>query len=391
MGHKRPPASYGSAVTAGDILPLLRALLKRPSVTPDDAGCQELLIERLGAAGFACERMPFGKVSNLWARKGNEAPLLCFAGHTDVVPPGLAETWASDPFDPDIRNGHIYARGAADMKSSLVAMIVAAERFLQAASVFDGSIAFLITSDEEGLAQDGTKKVMQALAERGERIDWCVVGEPSSSKALGDTVRIGRRGSLNGRLTVNGVQGHAAYPEQAENPVTRFAPVLQELCETRWDEGTEYFPPSSFQVVQIAADGGALNVTPGCLHAKFNFRYSDHWHYHALQNAVAGILDRHGLDYRLDWDVSGEPFITAPGKLTDAVSDAIVSHCGVAPALSTGGGTSDGRFIAPHGADVVELGPVNASIHKTDERVKIDDVVALASIYEDIMHRLLGD
>lgn len=389
-----PPAANGHAVTAAppaddDLLSLLRALLLRRSVTPDDAGCQELLAERLSAAGFACERFTFGKVSNLWARAGSEDPIFCFAGHTDVVPPGPASAWSSDPFQPDIRDGHIYARGAADMKGGVAAMLVAAERFLMTAGNFGGSIAFLITSDEEGPACDGTKRLIRTLAERGERIRWCVIGEPSSSKALGDTIRIGRRGSLNGHLAVNGVQGHSAYPEKADNPIARFAPVLKALCEMNWDSGTDHFPPTSFQMVQLDADGGAANVTPSSLHARFNFRYSDQWHYSELEQAFVAILEQHALDYQIEWEVSGEPFITAPGSLTDAVSTAIEAHCGRQPILSTGGGTSDGRFIAPFGAEVVELGPVNATIHKADECLKLDDLMTLARIYQDILHLLL--
>ncbi len=376
-------------IARDEILPLLTALLRRPSITPDDAGCQELIIERLTAAGFVCEQLPFGRVTNLWARLGSASPLLCFAGHTDVVPTGAVGTWTSDPFEPRLDGDRLYARGAADMKGGLAAMLVAAEHFLQCAGDFNGSIAFLITSDEEGIARDGTKRVMQCLSQRGVQIDWCVIGEPSSHRKLGDTIRIGRRGSLYGRLTIRGVQGHVAYPQLANNPIARFAPALKILGETVWDEGNEFFPPSSFQMVSIESDGGAANVTPAMLHAGFNIRYCDEWQFADLQQAVATILDEQKLDYEIEWELSGEPFLTSPGILTDTVRDAVVAECGYRPEMSTGGGTSDGRFIAPYGSQVVELGPVNATIHQVDEFVSVADVSRLAMIYQRVMHALL--
>jgi succinyl-diaminopimelate desuccinylase len=371
------------------VLSLLFDLIRRRSVTPDDAGCQELIATRLGKLGFECETMVFGDVTNLWARHGSGPPVFCFAGHTDVVPPGDNGDWQSDPFEPDIRGEHVYGRGSADMKSGLAAMVVAVEDFLAAHPDHPGSIAFLITSDEEGRARDGTLKVMETLTARGEGIDWCVIGEPSSHAELGDVVRIGRRGSLSGMLEVRGVQGHVAYPHLADNPIRRFAPVLAELHGIVWDEGNEFFPPTSFQVVNIQSGIGAPNVTPAQLSARFNFRYSTEWDHHRLKERVKAILDAHEIDYKLDWHLSGEPFLTRPGPLIDAVSRAVEEQTGRAPELSTGGGTSDGRFISPAGADVVELGPVSASIHKIDEHVKMDDVRALASMYQRILELLL--
>ena len=334
--------------------------------------------------------MPFSDVTNLWARRGSDSPVLCFAGHTDVVPPGAAETWESDPFEPEIRNGNLYGRGAADMKSSLAAMIVAIERFVAAHPDHCGSIALLITSDEEGVARNGTLKVIETLSLRGENIDFCVIGEPSSQQSLADVVRVGRRGSLSGVLTIKGVQGHVAYPEHVDNPIHRFAPVLAELHSTVWDNGNENFPPTSFQVVDLRASGGAVNVTPQELQARFNFRYSTEWNHQELQTEVVRILDDSEIDYQLAWHLSGEPFLTDPGALIDAVEDAVKNQTGSAPELSTGGGTSDGRFISPYGAQVVELGPVNASIHKVNEHVKVEDVPRLEKIYRQIMENLLN-
>ena len=373
-------------------LNLLFDLLRRPSITPDDAGCQDIIASRLAKLGFECETMVFGDVTNLWARRGTGSPVFCFAGHTDVVPPGDVNDWQSDPFEPDIRGEHVYGRGSADMKSGLAAMVVAVERFLEDHPDHPGSIAFLITSDEEGRARDGTLKVMEALTKRGEEIDWCVIGEPSSHAELGDVVRIGRRGSLSGMLDVRGVQGHVAYPQLADNPIRRFAPVLAELHGIVWDEGNEFFPPTSFQVVNIQSGVGAPNVTPAQLSARFNFRYSTEWDHHRLKERVQAILDAHDIDYELRWHLSGEPFLTQPGRLIDAVSKAVEEHTGRAPELSTGGGTSDGRFISPAGVDVVELGPISASIHKIDEHVRLDDVGALASMYQRILElSLSGD
>jgi len=368
---------------------LLAELVKRPSVTPQDAGCQALIARRLESAGFTCEHLPFGDVSNLWARFGTDRPLLCFAGHTDVVPPGSLDQWHTPPFEAVIRDGFLYGRGAADMKAGLAAMVVAAERFTAANPAFPGSLGFLITSDEEGPATNGTRKVLQTLTERGEQIDWCVIGEPSSESALGDILRIGRRGSLNGRLRVKGQQGHVAYPALANNPIQRFAPALAEMCETVWDHGNDHFPPTSLQVVEIASGVGAINVTPAELRASLNFRYSTEWKHSGLQDALSGLLDRHGLDYEIDWELSGEPFLTSPGKLIDAATQAVIQECDLRPGLSTSGGTSDGRFISPAGAEVIELGPVNASIHKVNERVRISDVPRLASLYQRIVELLL--
>jgi len=370
-------------------LSLLFDLMRRRSVTPEDAGCQDVIGERLQNSGFECETMPFGDVTNLWARRGESSPLFCFAGHTDVVPPGDTDEWSSDPFEPDVRGGRVYGRGSADMKSGLAAMVVAVERFVHEHPDHRGSIAFLITSDEEGRARDGTLKVVEALTEKDEHIDWCVIGEPSSHEALGDVVRIGRRGSLSGMLEVHGEQGHVAYPHLADNPIRRFAPVLAELHEVKWDDGNDYFPPTSFQVVNLQSGVGAPNVTPGDLTARFNFRYSTEWDHHSLKKRVHAVIDAHSIDYELDWHLSGEPFLTKPGELIDAVSEAVREQTGTAPELSTAGGTSDGRFISPAGADVVELGPVSASIHKIDEYVREQDVAALARMYQRILEKML--
>ncbi|MFQ5546966.1 MAG: succinyl-diaminopimelate desuccinylase [Woeseia sp.] len=368
---------------------LLCDLIRRKSVTPDDAGCQGILAARLGELGFRCESLRFGDVDNLWARRGQDGPVLCFAGHTDVVPAGADHQWQSDPFEPTMRDGLLYGRGSADMKGALAAMIVALERFVAMHPKHDGSLAMLITSDEEGDARDGTLKVMETLGARDEHIDWCVLGEPSSQRELGDTLRIGRRGSLSGRLTVRGVQGHVAYPQLAENPIRRFAPVLEELYGIRWDEGNEHFPPTSFEVVELSSGSGFPNVTPPDLTAQFNFRYSTQWNHDGLKTRVREILDAHEIEFELDWQLSGEPFLTVPGRLTDIACRAVREQTGSDPKLSTGGGTSDGRFIAPAGADVVELGPVNASIHKIDEHIKLADVPRLATMYQRIMELLL--
>ena len=370
---------------------LLCDLIRRPSVTPDDAGCQDLMRQRLEAIGFTCETLQFNDVTNLWARRGTREPVLCLAGHTDVVPPGNLAEWDSDPFEPTFRDDLLYARGSADMKSGLAAMVVAVEDFIEAHPDHAGSIAFLITSDEEGRARDGTLRVMETLAERREQIDWCVLGEPSSERELGDIVRIGRRGSLSGMLRVNGVQGHVAYPQLADNPIRRFAPVLAELHDIHWDDGNDYFPPTSFQVVDVRAGVGAPNVTPGELTARFNFRYSTEWTHESLQQKVHAVFDAHDIDYDLDWHLSGKPFLTTPGRLVDVVQQAVTETVGKAPTLSTGGGTSDGRFISPAGVDVVELGPVNASIHKVNEHVRVDDVITLTTLYRRILELLLPD
>jgi succinyl-diaminopimelate desuccinylase len=371
-------------------LELTQDLLARRSVTPADEGCQEVMARRLRAAGFRVEPLRYGNVENLWARRGGEPPVFCFAGHTDVVPSGPLEEWSSDPFAPVIRDGLLYGRGAADMKSGLAAMVTATEAFVGAHPQHKGSIAFLITSDEEGPSVDGTKRVVETLRQRGERIDWCLVGEPSSEATVGDTVKVGRRGSLSGRLTVHGVQGHVAYPQLAENPVHALAPALAELTSRRWDEGTEHFQPTSFQVSNINAGTGAPNVIPGELRARFNLRYSPVQTLAGLKATVEEILQRHGVRFSLDWYVSGEPFYTLPGLLSAAVSAAVSEVTGVAPKLSTGGGTSDGRFIAALGAQVVELGVVNASIHKVNESVRVSDLETLHRMYVGVLKQLLA-
>ena len=368
---------------------LLRRLIERQSVTPDDAGCQSILRQRLEPLGFACESMCFGEVDNLWARRGTAEPLLCFAGHTDVVPAAPRAGWTSEPFAATLRNGNLYGRGAADMKGSIAAFLSALEMFVERHPNHRGSIALLITSDEEGRAIDGTRRVMEELTSRGERIDWCLVGEPSSHEAVGDTIRIGRRGSLTGRLTVNGTAGHVAYPHLADNPITRFAPALVELCHRRWDAGNEHFPPTSFQVVDIKSDSEAVNVVPGSLSVRFNFRYSTEWDEAALKASVEKVLEQHSLRYDIAWHTSGRPFLTSGGSLIEATRRAVRAETGRAPELSTGGGTSDGRFIAPSGADVVELGPVNASIHKPNEHVAVADLHKLKAIYRRLLEELL--
>jgi len=370
-------------------LELTLELLRRPSVSPADHGCIEALCARLAPLGFSNERLPFGPVENLWSRRGNHGPLLCFAGHTDVVPSGPREDWSSDPFEPIITDGLLYARGAADMKSSLAAMVTAAERFVARHPQHAGSLAFLFTSDEEGPSVDGTRKVVEVLEARHERIDWCVVGEPTSSDLLGDTIKVGRRGSLSGRLTVHGVQGHIAYPHLADNPVHGFAPALAELVQTHWDAGNEFFQPTTFQVSNIAAGTGAPNVVPGELKARFNLRFSTEQTVERLQQRVLEVLDRHHVQYSLEWFVSGLPFLTQPGILTDVVTRAVAETTGRTPVPSTTGGTSDGRFIAPTGAQVVEFGVPNATIHKVNECVRVDDIDTLSRSYERIMELLL--
>lgn len=373
-----------------DTLDLARQLIARPSLTPDDAGCQELMIARLETLGFTIERLRFGEVDNLWARRGAAEPLFAFAGHTDVVPTGPVPQWQSPPFTPTLRDGLLYGRGAADMKGSLAAMVTACERFVTAHPQHPGSLAFLITSDEEGPSIDGTVKVIQHLQARDERIRWCLVGEPTCEAQLGDTIKNGRRGSLSGQLLVEGVQGHVAYPQRADNPVHNAAPALAELCATVWDQGNESFPPTSFQISNLHAGTGATNVIPGTLEVLFNFRYSTEVTERELRRRVSEILDRYGLRYRIQWTHAGEPFLTPAGELVDAARSAIRKTVGIEATLSTSGGTSDGRFIAPTGAQVVELGPLNASIHKIDECVRADDLALLSSIYERILEHLLG-
>lgn len=372
-----------------DTLKLAKALIERRSLTPDDAGCLPLIQSQLESFGFEGEFMRFGDTDNLWTRRGNAAPLLVFAGHTDVVPTGPESDWHSPPFVAIERDGMLYGRGAADMKSSLAAMVTACQRFVQAHPDHRGSIGLLLTSDEEGPATHGTVKVVELLTNRGEFIDWCVVGEPSSLKRLGDTIRNGRRGSLSGLLTVKGVQGHVAYPDLVDNPIHRLAPALNELVATEWDQGNAYFPPTSFQVSNLNAGTGAENVVPGHLELQFNLRFSSELTPDAIQQRVHEILDRHDLDYALNWRLSGNPFLTEEGELTEATQAALQSVLGEHAELSTGGGTSDGRFIAPSGAQVIELGPLNATIHKVDECVNMEDIDKLSIIYEEIIKKLL--
>jgi succinyl-diaminopimelate desuccinylase len=372
-----------------DTLGFTQALIRRASVTPDDAGCQSLLTDRLQAAGFRIENMPFGEVSNFWARHGDSGPVFCFAGHTDVVPPGALEEWNTEPFSAEVKDCVLYGRGAADMKASLAAMVDAATEFVAKHPDHKGSIAFLITSDEEGRARDGTKKVMEFLAKRGDYIDWCVIGEPSCNDRLGDVIRIGRRGSLSGMLTVNGKQGHVAYPHLANNPIESFAPVLADLYSRELDQGNEYFPASSFQVVEIESGAGAPNVTPGTLSARFNIRYSTVWTHQQLQKFMEDLLDSHDLDYSLEWHLSGEPFFTPAAALANATRDAVRQITGIEAEFSTGGGTSDGRFIAPSGTHVVEFGPVNSTIHKVNEEIAVEDIDAIRRVYLSILERMM--
>ncbi len=380
---------------ANAALRLAEALIARRSVTPADGGCQDLLARRLGAIGFECVSLPFGpedaQVQNLWALRsgGAPGPVLCFAGHTDVVPTGPLEQWTSDPFVPSHRDGRLYGRGAADMKTSIAAMVVAVEEFVARTPQHAGGIAFLLTSDEEGPSVDGTVRVVEWLRERGQRLDACIVGEPTSLSRLGDMIKNGRRGSLSGRLVVKGIQGHVAYPQLARNPVHQLAPALAELAATRWDEGNAFFPATTWQVSNLQAGTGALNVIPGQAVVDFNFRFSTESTPEALKQRVQALLDRHGLEYELTWVLGGEPFLTTPGTLTDAVSGAIEAECGLRPELSTTGGTSDGRFIFKICPQVVELGPVNASIHKIDEHVEVAAVEKLKNVYRGTLERFL--
>ena len=368
---------------------LAKQLIARRSVTPDDAGCQEIMIARLQALGFTVDKLPFGEVTNFWARRGTDNPIYAFAGHTDVVPTGPEKQWQHPPFEPTIKDGYLYGRGASDMKGSLAAMITACERFIKDNPNHKGSIAFLITSDEEGPSVDGTVKVVQWLESRGDKMQGCVVGEPTSVQTVGDMVKNGRRGSLGGTLIIRGIQGHVAYPHLAANPIHLFAPALTELCQTQWDNGNEFFPATSFQVSNINGGTGATNVIPGELEVIFNFRYSTAVTHEELQQRVRQILDRHGLNYDLQWNLSGLPFLTPRGELIDATVAAIQEVTGLTTQLSTTGGTSDGRFIAPTGAQVIELGPSNATIHKIDECVKTEDLDKLSLMYENILQRLL--
>lgn len=368
-------------------------LMRIPSVTPDDNGCNQVMIDRLAALGFTIETMRFGNVNNFWARYGQSGPVLCFAGHTDVVPSGPEEKWSSPPFEPAIRDGYLYGRGAADMKGSLAAMITACEAVIGDSQTSDvelaGSLAFLITADEEGAAIHGTREVIDILEKRNEKITWCVVGEPSSTESLGDVVKVGRRGSLHGKLTVHGVQGHIAYPHLARNPVHQAMQPLHELTQEIWDQGNEVFPPTSFQISNIHAGTGVDNVIPGTLEALFNFRFSTELNESIIRQRTEAILDKFELEYSLEWKLSGLPFLTRNAVLIDAVRSSIFNVNGVTTTPSTTGGTSDGRFIAPTGAEVVEVGPCNASIHKIDEHVRLADLDDLGLIYQGIIRRLL--
>ncbi|MCL4149252.1 UNVERIFIED_CONTAM: hypothetical protein GTU68_064804 [Idotea baltica] len=374
-------------------LTLTQDLIRRDSVTPDDKGCQKLLADRLSAIGFEIEHLRFGKegdwTDNIWARRGKKGPVFAFAGHTDVVPTGPEANWQSPPFEPEIRNGLLYGRGAADMKGSIAAMVTACERFVGHFPDHDGSIAFLITSDEEGPATGGTVKVIETLEARGEKIDWCLVGEPSSTAKVGDIVKNGRRGSLNGYLTIKGKQGHIAYPHLANNPIHLMAPALNALCNVVWDQGNADFPPTSFQVSNVNAGTGVTNIIPGVADIVFNFRYSTESTHEQLQQQVESVLDVHQLDYDLKWSLSGKPFRTASGSLVDSVKSAIHAVTAYETELSTSGGTSDGRFIAPTGSQVVELGPINTTIHQVDECVSVKDLDILSDIYETVLQNLL--
>ncbi len=380
-------------MAAATTLALARQLIARPSVTTDDAGCLDIIAGRLRPLGFVIERMdstgPTGPVCNLWARHGNTAPLVCLAGHTDVVPPGPREQWHVDPFEPTERDGMLYGRGAADMKSSLAAFVVAVERFVAADPDHPGSIALLLTSDEEGDATDGTVRVVEALRARGESIDFCIVGEPTSVRRLGDTIKNGRRGSLSARLVVKGIQGHVAYPDNVRNPIHLAAPALAELAQTHWDAGNEYFPPTSFQISNIHAGTGATNVVPGTLEVLCNFRFATASSVESLQARVHALLDRHDLAYEIHWTIGGQPFLTPRGWLVAALEESIQAVTGGRPELSTSGGTSDGRFIADICPQVVEFGPINASIHKVNEHVAVADLEPLAAIYQETLTRLL--
>ncbi|AKU49037.1 succinyl-diaminopimelate desuccinylase [Xanthomonas arboricola] len=374
-----------------DVLQLTCELIARASVTPDDAGCQALLAQRLEAAGFACEHLRLGQVDNLWATHGSGAPVLVLLGHTDVVPPGPREVWTSDPFDPQIRDGVLYGRGTADMKGSVAAFAIAAEQFVAAYPQHAGTLALLLTSDEEGDAIDGVRRVAELFRARGQAIDWCITGEPSSTERLGDLLRVGRRGSLSGTLVVKGVQGHVAYPHKARNPIHLAAPALAELVARQWDGGFESFPPTSLQVSNIHAGTGANNVIPGELQVAFNLRYTPLWDAPRLEAEITALLDRHGLDYALRWHRSGEPFYTPEGRLRSVAREVLGQFAGAPPEESTGGGTSDARFIAPLGAQCIEVGPVNASIHQVDEHVRVADLEALPALYRTLIERLLVD
>ncbi|MCH2016583.1 succinyl-diaminopimelate desuccinylase [Acinetobacter ursingii] len=377
-------------MTSSATLDLSLELLRQPSVTPIDHNCQNIMADRLAQVGFNIEHMRFEDVDNLWARRGTQDPVFCFAGHTDVVPTGDLQAWQSAPFQPEIRDGTLYGRGAADMKTALAAMVVATERFVKKHPDHKGSIAYLITSDEEGPSINGTVKVIETLEARQEKITWCLVGEPSSTAQLGDIIKNGRRGSLNGVLTVQGKQGHVAYPHLARNPIHLAAAAIDELCQTIWDEGNQYFPATTFQISNIHSGTGATNVVPGTLEVTFNFRYSTEVTAEILKQRVIDLLNRHGLEYHIDWTLSGLPFLTPVGELVNAAKHAIQKVTGTESQLSTTGGTSDGRFIAPTGAQVLELGVLNASIHQINEHVNVADLEPLAEIYEEMLTQLLA-
>lgn len=383
-----------SSASAADIHAVTSDLAKRliacRSITPADGGSLDLIASRLTTAGFICERIDRGRVGNLWARHGQSSPLVCFAGHVDVVPPGPVERWTSDPFIGAERDGNLYGRGAADMKTSVAAIVTAFERFVAANPAHAGSLALLLTSDEEGEAADGTRAVVEVLRSRGESLDACILGEPTSTTRLGDAVKNGRRGSLHGVLTVTGVQCHIAYPEHGRNPIHLAMPALAELASTEWDTGNEYFSPTSFQISNVHAGSGTNNVIPGTLEAMFNFRFSPASTADGLKTQVHDVLDRHGVTYELAWTLASQPFMFARGRLVDAVSSAIASVTGVTPALSTGGGTSDGRFLAAISRELVEVGPINASIHAIDEHVRLADIAPLSAIYETTIETLLA-
>ena len=374
-----------------DVLQLTRDLIARPSVTPDDAGCQQLVAERLGRAGFACERLRFGAVDNLWATHGGgDGPVLVLLGHADVVPPGPRDAWASDPFAPEVRDGVLFGRGAADMKGSVAAFVVALERFVAVHPDHAGTVALLLTSDEEGDAVDGVRRVAELFRERGQRIDWCITGEPSSTSTLGDLLRVGRRGTLSATLTVKGIQGHVAYPDKARNPIHQSLAALAELAWKHWDQGYESFPPTSLQISNIHAGTGANNVIPGELQVLFNLRYNPNWTAAQLEAECEALLGEYGLDFSVQWQRGGEPFHTPEGPLRAAAREVLAGFAGAPPEESTGGGTSDARFIAPLGAQCVEIGPVNASIHKADEQIAVADLEALPDLYHALLERLLG-
>ena len=372
-----------------DVVALACDLITRQSVTPQDAGCQALISERLQGAGFDCEHLRLGQVDNLWATHGSGSPVLVLLGHTDVVPTGPREHWTSDPFVPEIRDGVLYGRGAADMKGSVAAFVIALEQFVAAHPGHAGTLALLLTSDEEGDAIDGVRRVADIFRTRGQAIDWCITGEPSSTDRLGDLLRVGRRGSLSGTLLVKGVQGHVAYPHKARNPIHQAAPALAELTARHWDDGYESFPPTSLQVSNLNAGTGANNVIPGELQVLFNLRYNPHWDAPTLEAEIAALLDRHGLEYSLRWHRSGEPFYTPEGRLRSAAREVLAQFVGVPPEESTGGGTSDARFIAPLGAQCIEVGPVNASIHQVDENVRVADLQRLPALYLALVEKLL--